>query len=74
MDELLNKIVEVIALDITNIRLKVVSCTVSTEEQDALVKYYRLLRDAKFEAKERDLEEKLKRVEEVLNRTETKGS
>jgi len=69
MNDLTEKIIEAIRRDVNNIFSKTGSgIPLLPEYQEALVKYYKVLTDAKLAAKEAELEEKVKRAEEALNR------
>jgi hypothetical protein len=62
---LLDKITKAIHRDVENINRQAEKGTLAPESQEALAKYYKLLTDARLASKERELDEKLKRVEEL---------
>jgi hypothetical protein len=69
LKQLLEKILETIRRDVTNLHVKASGTSpLQPEHQDALVKYYKLLSDTKLAAKERELEEKIARAEEIISR------
>lgn len=64
---LLEKILTTIRLDVNNIFTQACgSKALEPEYQDALVKYYKLLSDARLASKERALEEKMALIEASL--------
>lgn len=72
IDALRNKILETIQRDVNNLFVQSTAKTLSPESQEALVKYLKAVSDAKIEAKERDLDEALKRADEAIARAEAK--
>lgn len=69
LQPLIDKILNTIRLDVTNIHIKASGTSVlQPEYQEALTRYYKLLTDAKLAAKEKQLEEALARAEEALSR------
>lgn len=69
LSPLINKIIEAIQRDVNNIYVKASgSSPLSVENQEALVHYLKVLTDARIQFKERELEEKIKRAEEIISR------
>jgi hypothetical protein len=69
LSPLIGKIIEAIQRDVNNIYVKASgSAPLSVENQEALVHYLKVLTDARIQFKERELEEKIKRAEEVISR------
>lgn len=68
LEALRSKILEAIKRDVTNICAKAASSALPPEHQEALAKYYKLLSDVRIADKERELNEKIARAEEIINR------
>jgi hypothetical protein len=65
---LIEKIVATIQRDVDNLFTKASGNVLQPEHQEALTRYLKILTDVKIAQKEKELEEKLKRAEEALNR------
>lgn len=65
---LIEKIIDTIQRDVNNLFVKASGGILPPEHQEALTRYLKILTDVKLDAKERELDEKLKRAEEILNR------
>jgi hypothetical protein len=69
LSPLIAKIIQAMQRDVNNIYVKTSgSAPLSVENQEALVHYLKVLTDARIQVKERELEEKIKRAEEVISR------
>lgn len=70
LNKLIEKIVDTIQRDVNQIFIKTSNGVLQPEHQEALARYYKLLADHKLALKEKELDEKLARAEEILNRGE----
>lgn len=65
------KIIATISRDVNNMYVRATGLgksEITPEDQEALVKYYKLLTDVRIAAKERELEEKISLAEEAIAR------
>jgi len=74
LKELTEKLIDTIRLDVTNIRIKASSAVLQPEHQEALVRYYKAVTDARISAKEAHLDELITRAEEAANTSGASGT
>jgi hypothetical protein len=67
LSPLIQKIVDSIQRDVNNIYVKAAGPSpLTVESQEALVHYLKVLTDVRIQFKEKELEEKIKRAEEII--------
>lgn len=68
LSRLIEKIIATIQRDVDSLFTKASGSVLPPEHQEALVKYLKTLTDVKLSQKEKELEEKIKRAEEIISR------